>query len=83
MPPTKEITAEMMNGISQFRDLSYDPRENLLPKDAERELRLSVEWMKPFGVKVDFDNFWKEVGEIVHKQGRIFPQIILLLGIKT
>jgi hypothetical protein len=35
------------------------------------------------GVKVDFDNFWKETGEVVKKQGRVFPQIVLLLGIKT
>jgi hypothetical protein len=84
LPTTKEITATMKkNGISQLRVLSYDPRESLLPKDAERELRLSVEWMKSFGVKVDFDNFWKEAGEVIKKQGRIFPQIILLLGIKS
>lgn len=84
LPSTKEITVTMEKSeISQLRVLSYDPKESILPSDTERELRLSVEWMKPFGVKVDFDNFWKEVGKIVHKQGRIFPQIILLLGIKT
>jgi len=84
LPSTKEITAAMKkNEISQPRVLSYDPKESLLPKDAERELRLSVEWMKPFGVKVDFDNFWKETGEVIKKQGRIFPQITLLHGIKT
>jgi ubiquinone/menaquinone biosynthesis C-methylase UbiE len=84
LPSTKEIIHAMeKNGISEVRVLSYDPRESLLPKDAERELRLSVEWMKSFGVKVNFDNFWKEAGEVVKKQGRVFPQIVLLLGIKT
>lgn len=84
LPSTKEIAETMRkNGMSQVEVLSYDPRESLLPKDAERELRLSVEWMKSFGVKVDFDNFWKEAGEVVRKQGKVFPQVILLLGIKT
>jgi len=84
LPSTKEIIGTMKkNEISQLRVLSYDPKESLLPKDAERELRLSAEWMKPFGVKVDFDNFWKETAEVVKKQGRVFPQITLLLGIKT
>lgn len=84
LPSTKEIIEAMeKNGISQIKVLSYDPKESLLPKDAERELKLSVECAKPFGVKVDFDSFWKEAGEVVKKQGRIFPQITLLLGIKT
>lgn len=84
LPSTKEIMDAMeKNGISQPRVLSYDSGESLLPKDAERELRLSVEWVKPFGVRVDFNNFWKEAGEIIKKQGRFFPQITLLLGIKT
>jgi len=84
LPSTKEIIGAMeKNEISQLKVLSYDPKESLLPKDAERELRLSVEWMKPFGAKVDFDNFWKETGEVIKKQGRIFPQITLLLGITT
>lgn len=84
LPSTKEISELMEdNGISQVRVLSYDPKESLLPKDAERELRLSVDWMKPFGVEVDFDSFWKEAGEVVKKQGRIFPQVVLLLGIKA
>jgi len=83
LPSTKEIIDAMKkNGISRVRVLSYAPKESLLPKDAESELRLSIEWMKPFGVKVDFDNFWKEAGEVIKKQGRIFPQITLLLGIK-
>lgn len=47
LPSTKEIIDAMeKNEISEVRVLSYDPRESLLPKDAERELRLSVEWMK-------------------------------------
>jgi len=84
LPSMKEIIEAMeKNGISQVKVLSYDPKERLLPKDAERELRLSVEWAKPFGVKVDFDDFWREAGEVVRKQGRVFPQITLLLGIKT
>ncbi len=84
LPSTKEITEVMIkNGLSQVKVLSYDPKESLLPKDAERELRLSVEWAKPFGVKVDFNGFWQEAGEVVKKQGRIFPEIILFLGIKT
>ena len=62
--------------------LSYSPKERLLPQDAERELRLSVECAKPFGVNVDFDSFWNEAGEVVKKEGRVFPQIILLLGVK-
>jgi hypothetical protein len=84
LPSTEEIIEVMeKNGISQIKVLSYDPKESLLPKDAERELRLSVQWAEPFGVKVGFESFWKEVGEVVKKQGRIFPEIILLLGIKT
>jgi ubiquinone/menaquinone biosynthesis C-methylase UbiE len=84
LPSSKEIIETMRkSGISRVKLLSYDPKESLLPKDAERELRLSVEWAKAFGVKVDFDNFWKEAGKVVKKQGRIFPQIILLLGIKA
>lgn len=84
LPSTKKIIDAMeKNGVSQVKVLFHDPKESLPPKDAERELRLSVEWTKPFGVKVDFDSFWKEVGEVVKKQGRAFPQIILFLGIKT
>jgi len=84
LPSTKEIIEAMdKNGVSRAKVLSYDPKESLLPKDAERELRLSVEWVKAFGVKVDFDKFWKEAGEVVKKQGRIFPPIILLFGIKA
>ena len=84
LPSTKEIIEAMeKNGISPVRILSYDPKERLLPQDAERELRLSVECAKPFGVNVDFDNFWKETSEVVRKQGRVFSQVILLLGIKA
>lgn len=84
LPSTKEIIKQMeKNGVSQVKALSNDPKESLLPKDAERELKLSVEWAKPFGVKVDFDNSWKEVGKIVKKQGRVFTQVILLLGTKA
>jgi hypothetical protein len=70
------------NGIS-VKVLPYDPKESLRPRDAERELSLSAEWVKPFGVRADFDNFWKEAGRIVKQEGRVFPQIITLLGIKT
>ena len=70
------------NGIS-IKVLSYYPKESLPPKDAERELRLSVEWMKPFGVEVDFEGFWKEVSQILTDQGRAFNQVILLLGTKA
>jgi hypothetical protein len=71
------------SGISPVEALSYDPRESLLPQDAERELRLSAECAKPFGVNADFDSFWNEAGEVVEKQGRVFPKVILLLGIKA
>jgi len=84
LPSKKEIIGQMKkNGFSQVRSLSYDPKERLLPKDAERELRLSVEWAKPFGVEVDFENFWKEAGKIVKTQGRVSPQVILLIGTKA
>jgi ubiquinone/menaquinone biosynthesis C-methylase UbiE len=84
LPSTREIVETMeKNGVSSLKVLSYDPKESLPPKDAERELRLSVEWVKPFGVKVDFDGFWKEAGQVVKKQGRVFSQIILLVGIKA
>jgi len=84
LPSEKELVKRMeRNGVSNSRILFYDPKESLLPKDAERELRLSVEWAKPFGVEVDFDNFWKEVGEIVRRNGRVSSQVALLLGRKT
>lgn len=84
LPSTEEIIEHMeRNGISKIKVLSYDPEESLPPKDAERELRLSVEWMKPFGVNVDFEGFWKEVSRIVKDQGRVFNQVILLLGTKA
>jgi SAM-dependent methyltransferase len=84
LPSTEDIIETMRtSGISQVEVASYGPRESLLPKDAERELRLSVEWMKSFGVKVDFASFWNEAGGVIRKQGRIFPQVILLLGIKA
>jgi ubiquinone/menaquinone biosynthesis C-methylase UbiE len=83
LPSTTEIIEVMeKNGIS-IKVLPYDPKESLPPRDAERELRLNVECAKPFGVKVDFDNFWKKAGGIVKQQGRVFPRIITLLGIKT
>jgi len=83
LPSTEEIIKHMeRNGIS-IKVLSYYPKESLPPKDAERELRLSVEWMKPFGVEVDFEGFWKEVSQIVTDQGRAFNQVILLLGTKA
>jgi ubiquinone/menaquinone biosynthesis C-methylase UbiE len=84
LPSSEQIVETMRkSGISQVKVLSYDPKESLLPKDAERELRLSVESMKAFKVEVDFENFWKHVGKVVEKQGRIFPCIILLLGTKA
>jgi ubiquinone/menaquinone biosynthesis C-methylase UbiE len=84
LPSTTRIIEVMeKNGISHTKILFYDPKEILRSKDAERELRLNVKWAKLFGVNVDFDNFWKEAGEVVKNQGRIFPQIILLRGIKT
>jgi ubiquinone/menaquinone biosynthesis C-methylase UbiE len=84
LPSIKEIIEAMeKNRISQVRVLSYDPKENLLPQDAERELRVNAECVKPFGVNVDFDNFWEEAGEVVTKQGRVFSQVILLVGIKA
>lgn len=84
LPRTEEIIECMeRNRISDVKVLTYDAKERLPPKDAERELRLSVEWMKPLGVKVDFDSFWKEVSHIVTEQGRVFPQVILLLGTKA
>jgi ubiquinone/menaquinone biosynthesis C-methylase UbiE len=91
LPSTEKVIERMKeNGISQVKVLSYDPKESLPPKDAERELRLSVKWAEeafghfgPFEVRVDFDNFWKDVSEIVKKEGRVFSQIILLLGIKA
>jgi ubiquinone/menaquinone biosynthesis C-methylase UbiE len=84
LPPTEEIIEAMKkNGISPVEVSAYDPKESLLPRDAERELRTSVECAKPFGVNVDFDGFWNEAGEIVKKQGRVFPRVILLLGIKA
>jgi ubiquinone/menaquinone biosynthesis C-methylase UbiE len=84
LPSTKEITDVMKkNGIPQVRVLPYDTRESLLPQDAETELRLNVECAKPFGVNVDFGSFWNEAGEIVKKEGRVFPQVILFFGIKA
>ena len=84
LPSTEEIIECMeRNGIPDVKVLTYHVKERLPPKDAERELRLSVEWVKPLKVKVDFDNFWKEVSHIVIEQGRIFPQVILLLGTKA
>jgi len=83
LPSKRKIIERLRkNGISEAKALVYDPKEMLLPKDAERELRLSVEWAKPLGVQVDFDHFWKEVGEIVRKKGRVFSQIVLLVGTK-
>jgi ubiquinone/menaquinone biosynthesis C-methylase UbiE len=84
LPSTKELIERMKkNGISEAKALSYDPEESLPPKDAERELRLSVKWAEPFGVKVDFGNFWEEVGEIVRRSGRTYGKVVLLLGRKT
>jgi len=84
LPSTEEIIECMnRNGITNVKVLTYDVKERLPPKDAERELRLSVEWVKVFRVKVDFDNFWKEVSNIVREQGRVYPQVILLLGTKA
>jgi ubiquinone/menaquinone biosynthesis C-methylase UbiE len=84
LPSIEEIIECMeRNRISDVKVLTYDVKERLPPKDAERELRLSVEWVKSLGVKVDFDNFWKEVSHTVTEQGRVFPQIILLLGTKA
>lgn len=84
LPSTKELIERMKrNEISEAKALSYDPKESLLPKDAERELRLSAKWAEPFGVKVDFDNFWKEVGEIIRRSGRTYSKVVLLLGRKT
>jgi ubiquinone/menaquinone biosynthesis C-methylase UbiE len=84
LPSTKELIQQMKsNGISEVKALSYDPKESLPPKDAERELRLSVEWSKALGVEVDFERFWKEVGKIVRREGRVYSQVILLLGTKA
>jgi len=84
LPSTEAIVEQMKtNSISKVKSLTYNPKESLLPKDAKRELRLSVEWCKAFGVEVDFENFWKEVVSIIEKQGRVFPQIILLVGTKA
>jgi ubiquinone/menaquinone biosynthesis C-methylase UbiE len=84
LPSAAKITEVMeKNAVSQVKVLSYDPKESLLPKDAERELRLSVECAEPLGVNVDFDGFWNEVSEVVERDGRIFPQLVLLLGVKT
>jgi ubiquinone/menaquinone biosynthesis C-methylase UbiE len=83
LPSTEEVIEVMeKNGISP-EALSYNPKERLLPQDAEKELRLSVECAKPFGVTADFDSFWNEAGEVVKKEGRVFPQVILLRGIKA
>jgi ubiquinone/menaquinone biosynthesis C-methylase UbiE len=84
LPSTEEIVEHMeRNGISEVKVLFHDPKESLSPEDAERELRLSCEWAKPFGVKVDFESFWKEVSQTVKEQGRVFTQVTLLLGTKT
>lgn len=84
LPSANELIERMKrNEISEAKVLSYDPKESLLPKDAERELRLSAKWAEPFGVKVDFDNFWKEVGEIIRRNGRVYSKVVLLLGRKT
>jgi len=83
LPSTRKLVNQMKKkGVSEVKVLPYDPKENLPPRDAERELRLSVEWAKPLGIEADFDNFWKEVGELVRKQGRIFSQVVLLIGTK-
>jgi ubiquinone/menaquinone biosynthesis C-methylase UbiE len=84
LPSTEEITECMeRNKISDVKALSYDVKERLPPKDAERELRLSAEWIRQFRVEVDFDNFWKKVSHIVREQGRVFPRVTLLLGTKA
>jgi ubiquinone/menaquinone biosynthesis C-methylase UbiE len=84
LPSTGEIIECLgRNRISEVKVLTYNVKERLPPKHAERELRLSAEWIKPFRVKVDFDNFWKEVSHIVIEQGRVSPQVILLLGTKA
>ncbi len=83
LPSTEELVKRMKkNGISKVDSYMYEPKERLLPKDAEREQRLSAKWAEPLGVRVDFDNFWEEVGEIVRKQGRTFSQLALLVGVK-
>jgi ubiquinone/menaquinone biosynthesis C-methylase UbiE len=82
LPSTEEVVETMEKSGIPTEVLSYSPKERLLPQDAERELRLSVECAKPFGVNVDFDSFWNEAGEVVKKEGRVFPRIILLLGVK-
>jgi len=84
LPSEKDIMRRMeRKGFSETRVLFYDPKEKLLPKDAERELRLSVEWAKHVNIEVDFDSFWEEVHEIVKTQGRIYSNVVLLLGRKT
>lgn len=60
-----------------------DPKESLPPKETERKLRLSVEWMRPFGVEVNSEGLWRKVRQIVKDQGRVFNQVILSLGTKT
>jgi ubiquinone/menaquinone biosynthesis C-methylase UbiE len=83
LPPTEEIIRRMEeNGILEVEALPYDPDEKLLPADAERELRLSVDWAKPFGIEVDFVDFWKEVDRIVESQGRTYNRVALLRGTK-
>jgi len=83
-PSTAELVERMRkNRVIDAETLCYDPKEKLLPKDAERELRLSVEWAKTLGVKVDFESFWNEVGEIVRKEGRVYSQLALLRGTKA
>ncbi len=48
--------------------------------DAERKLRIASESVKPLGKVVSFDAFWAQAGNVVHSEGRRYPDVILVLG---
>ena len=70
-------------GVAGISVMEFEPGEWIPPTEAERELRLAVEWAKPQGILVDFDAFWREAETIVRKEGRRFSKVIVIGGRKT
>src|SRR3972149_4384373 len=69
-------------GFGRIRVEEFTPDERLLPKDAERELRSSAECATPQGGEGDFEAFWKEAGDIVAQEGRVYSKVLLLTCVK-
>jgi ubiquinone/menaquinone biosynthesis C-methylase UbiE len=84
LPSEKELIRQLKkNGVSDAKVLLHEANEKLPPRDAERELMLSVEGARQLGVNVDFNNFWKEAGDLIRKQGRSYSRVAVLFGTKT